>query len=255
MNRINFFRILLVLVLCFHFSFSNTRKFTSLEESIKLLRLDYQTPSLYESQILLGFMNDMATDGIDPGYDAVSPNNYPNQFYFKSNGYNLIIQGVGYFTGNQTFPLGITTNENGTVKIKVNSHEGFENTQNFYIYDNLTSSYHDIKNGIFEVYLNQGVHENRFTLTFSNTASALNSNSFISFTDFSSFLTENNILTLHTNLVPKKIEIYGINGQKVAELVSLENNIVYDVSSFSKGVYIVNVIYDNGLLSKKIILQ
>jgi hypothetical protein len=38
-----------------------------------------------------------ATDAIDYGYDATSFDNLPNDIYFSTNGWKLIIQGVGSF--------------------------------------------------------------------------------------------------------------------------------------------------------------
>ncbi|NHM02400.1 T9SS type A sorting domain-containing protein [Flavobacterium difficile] len=255
MNKINFFSFLLFSFFCFNFSYSETINAAILDESIKTVRLDYQTPNLYESQILLGFMNDMATNGFDPGYDAECPNNTPNQFYFKTNTHKLIIQGVGYYDSALTFPLGILTNQTGIIKIKVNSFEGFSSSQNFYVHDNVTNSYHDIKNGIFEIFLNSGLHENRFTLAFSNTSILLDVSTFESTTTFSTVVSESNWVTIVSPQALQKVEVYNINGKKMAELTCSQNEVSFDMNAFSKGVYVVNAYNISGVSSKKLLLH
>jgi hypothetical protein len=47
------------------------------------------------------------TDAIDYGYDATSFDNLPNDIYFSTNGWKLIIQGVGYFDKSSSYPIGI----------------------------------------------------------------------------------------------------------------------------------------------------
>jgi hypothetical protein len=43
-------------------------------------------------------MNEKATDAIDYGYDATSFDNLPNDIYFSTNGWKLIIQVGGTLT-------------------------------------------------------------------------------------------------------------------------------------------------------------
>jgi hypothetical protein len=52
-------------------------------------------------------MNEKATDAIDYGYDATSFDNLPNDIYFSTNGWKLIIQ--GYFDKSSSYPIGIKT--------------------------------------------------------------------------------------------------------------------------------------------------
>jgi hypothetical protein len=59
------------------------------------IRLGFNSHNNYHKQLLLGFMNEKATDAIDYGYDATSFDNLPN-IYFSTNGWKLI-SGVGYF--------------------------------------------------------------------------------------------------------------------------------------------------------------
>jgi hypothetical protein len=51
----------------------------------------------YHKQLLLGFMNEKATDAIDYTTCA-SFDNLPNDIYFSTNGWKLIIQGWGTLT-------------------------------------------------------------------------------------------------------------------------------------------------------------
>ena len=130
------------------------------------IRLGFNSNNNYHRQVLLGFMNENATSGMDYGYDALNLDEFPNDMYFVNGENQLVIQGVGFFDANASYPIGVKTAVEGKVSFILDALENFSPEQTVYIYDNITDTYNDIKSGLFEVNLPVGVNDSRFSLRF-----------------------------------------------------------------------------------------
>jgi len=231
------------------------------EELFMKLRLGFNSPDDYHRQILIGFMNQYATSGLDKGYDAVSIDNQPIDMYFINNNTNLNIQGDGYFNENNIYPLGIKTATAGIVKFIVDDKENFNPNQEIYIYDNVTGNYNSIKNQTFQINLPAGTIDNRFSLRFKRTDTLdvtqnemtngitithLQTTKTISIQNAT--LDSNVKSVLLFNLVGQSVMTWKINGQD-------QSNIQLPVTNLSTGAYIVKVITDKGEATKKILIK
>src|SRR3990167_2959621 len=87
------------------------------------IRLGFNSANNFHRQLLLGFMNEYATDNIDPGYDGVHLDDQPNDMYFRSQETNLIIQGVGVLNPLKRHPIGVKTDQTGFVEIVLDGVE------------------------------------------------------------------------------------------------------------------------------------
>jgi hypothetical protein len=155
---------------------NNSEDSFEVEEFMKL-RLGYTSANNYHREILLGFMNDNATASFDIGYDALSIEALTNDMYFINGDDKLNIQGEGTFDASNTYPIGIKNAIAGNVKFSLNSSENIHESQDVFIYDNVTGMYHDIKSQAFQINMPEGTFENRFFLTFLNpTALGANEN-------------------------------------------------------------------------------
>jgi hypothetical protein len=133
------------------------------------LRLGFNCVNNYHRQILMGFMNQFATSGLDLGYDAELFDDFPNDIYFLNGPSKLVIQGEGYFNPTAVYPLGVKTSESGNIEIMLDDIVNFGNSDEVYIYDAETQIYHDITNGsTFTVNLDAGIWNERFSLRFQN---------------------------------------------------------------------------------------
>jgi hypothetical protein len=92
------------------------------------VRLGFEA-SNYHRQILLGFMNELATSAIDAGYDAPHIDNQPSDMYFMNNETKLIIEADNYFNADNIYPIGVKTTAEGNVKFALDATENFENNQ------------------------------------------------------------------------------------------------------------------------------
>ncbi|MEZ7503738.1 LamG-like jellyroll fold domain-containing protein [Flavobacterium sp. Arc2] len=227
----------------------------------KRIRLGFISHNDYHKQLLLGFMNEKATDAIDYGYDATSFDNLPNDIYFSTNGWKLIIQGVGYFDTAASYPIGVKTDAAGKVKFLIDELENFDTNQAVYIYDNETDTYYNIRDKAYEVILPLGENKTRFSLRFTDKKLAVKEDEFINSNNITvSHSQNNNSLIIHnylTDNVVQKVVLYNIIGQTISTWnieSQSQQNIELPIKKISSGVYAVKLQTAKGNISKKIII-
>jgi hypothetical protein len=244
--------------------FTNNQDDETTTDSFKKIRLGLTSKDNYHRQILLGFMNQLATSAIDFGYDAVNIDNQLNDIYFINTGTKLVIQGEGNFDVNNSYPIGIKTSVTGEVKIMVDTAENFTSSDNLraFIHDNTNNQYHEITDHPYIVELPQGITDNRFTLTFKDNSAALANASFNIENGIEvAYANTKNILNIKNNVADATVEqvlLYNLLGQLVTTF-EVENqsqqNIQLPISGISSGTYIVKVKTDKGDTSRKIVFN
>jgi hypothetical protein len=231
------------------------------KDTIKKIRLGFNSHNNYHKQLLLGFLDEKASDAIDYGYDASSFDDLPNDIYFLTNEWKLIIQGVGYFDKSASYPIGVKTDASGEVQFLIDELENFGPDQSIYIHDNETDTYHEIRTADYKVVLPQGENKTRFSLRFTDKKLAIKENEIINGNDVViNFQKNSNTLEVHnssTAITIQKVILYNIIGQtistwKVANYS--QNRIQLPLKKVSAGVYIAKLQTTNGELSKKIII-
>jgi hypothetical protein len=200
-----------------------------------------------------------ATDDVDPGIDALSPGEetLPNDIYFYLDNNRYVIEGVN-FDVNKRIPIGIKASNNATFKFSVSHVINFDQNQPVYIYDGLDNSYHNIKDGNYEITLPEGIYNNRFEVTFIDQTLNINN----SIKENLQIIQNNNLSQLmisNPNLLDTNaIKLYDINGKVVfnKEKLGTQASYSFPTSGFADGVYIVNIsTKDNQSLSQKIIIK
>jgi len=146
----------------------------------------------------------------------------------------------------------------GNNVVRIASIENLASDQEIYLFDELTGVYHNLRSSEFSIILPAGEYSNRFSIRFSNpTLSVSDNNLNQSITVFYSddFV---NIKNQLPNVRVENAQVFSILGQNVLEYkLSNEDqtNIQLPVSVLSAGPYIVKVKTDNGVFSKKIIIE
>lgn len=223
------------------------------------IRLGYTSQNNYHRQVLLGFMNENATSGLDYGYDGILFDEQTNDMAFLHGTKKLMIQGDGYFNANNIYPVVVKSNAAGTVKFMIDGLENFNSEQAIYIYDNETNTYHDIRNEMFEVAIPVGENSTRFSLRFTQETLNIDDNVI---TGINITHTQNgNLLTINNeslDITVKKIALFNIIGQFIVNW-DVENdgqqNIQIPIQNLSSGTYIAKILTSNGFISKKIIVK
>jgi hypothetical protein len=229
------------------------------KDTLMRIRVGFNCPNNYHRQVLLGFMNEKATSGMDYGYDAVNIDEFPNDMYFLNGDNQLLIQGDGFFDANASFPIGVKTAVAGKVSFILDAMENFNPEQPIFIYDNLTDTYNDIRNGLFEVNLPIGENHTRFSLRFTNKTLKVEQNLLSDGIQINHIQNENSLQinnkTVDTNV--EKVTLYNILGQAVSSW-KIENqeqeNIKIPIKMVSSGVYIAKMKTSEGEISKKVIV-
>ncbi|OYU81970.1 MAG: hypothetical protein CFE23_01315 [Flavobacterium sp. BFFFF1] len=224
------------------------------------IRLGFHSHNNFYRQILIGFEEDNATEGIDPGFDAVNVFNLPNDFYFLCDNTELFIQGVGYYNTNNVYPLGVRSNSVGTITINIDATENWDPTQEVYIYDAVMNTFSNIKNGPFTANVGIGTFNDRFSLRFSTQSTLGVGNTPIVSNISVNYVTTDKTLSILNNSTSTAttVTLYNLSGQSVNTWnVSKMNqtSISLPVSNLSAGVYLVNVDTSNGAVTKKILLK
>tara|TARA_R110000868_G_scaffold52107_3_gene164863 strand:+ start:300 stop:5075 length:4776 start_codon:yes stop_codon:yes gene_type:complete len=224
------------------------------------IRLGFNIANKLHRQLLIGFMNEEATDGVDIGYDAYQIDTQSNDSYFLINDLEYTIQGVGVFDTSKKYPLGVKIDTTGTVQFMIDDIEFLPLNTTVNIHDKQTSTYYDITKDTAELKnLEKGTYNDRFELTF-ETAKTLaveknelkNSNLRI----YNNDLQKKINITKKADVIIDEVSIYNILGQrlitidKVSDLDTIE--IPFNVQ---KGVYIVKAKTNKGIISQKVLKQ
>lgn len=229
------------------------------------IRLGYNSRNNYHRQVLIGFMNDKATSGIDNGYDGLNFDDFPNDMYFLNGEKQVIIQGEGYFKAEAIYPIGVKADAEGKVKFMIDDLENFNANQAVYIYDDVTKTYHNIRTEAYEVTIPAGVNHTRFSLCFIDKTSIPE--------DFSNgnndkdnpikvmHIQNGNSLMIHNHsldLEITQVTLLNMAGVSVTSWKiedSKQKTIKLPIKKIIDGVYIVKMQTTNGDYFKKILIR
>ncbi|WP_426063035.1 LamG-like jellyroll fold domain-containing protein [Flavobacterium sp. DSP2-3-1] len=244
----------------------NSKKLTenesdpTINDTFKRIRLGFDSNNNYHRQVLLAFMDDKATSGIDDGYDGYINDDFPNDMYLLNREEQLVIEGEGFFDANASYPIGVKTDTVGKVKFMIDSSENFDKEQAFYIYDDMTGLYHNIRNEAFETNLTKGENKTRFSLRFTDKTLRIADNT-INNNDITAYLKNSNTLLINNNILDamvKEVSLFNTIGQSITSW-KIENqeqhNIQLPIKKISAGVYIAKIQTTKGNFSKKIIIH
>lgn len=221
------------------------------------IRLGFNTVNKFHRELLIGFMNEYATDGVDVGYDAYQIDTQDNDSYFLINNLEYTIQGVGSFDTSKTYPLGVVVDTPGAVQFMIDAVEFLPSNTNISIHDKETSTYYDITNGTAEIDLVAGSYNNRFELTF-ETAKTLaveknelkNSNLLI----YNNDLEKKINITKKADVIIDEVSIYNILGQKLIGVDNLSGLDTIEIPfNVQRGTYIVKINTNKGMISQKVL--
>ncbi|WP_343021953.1 LamG-like jellyroll fold domain-containing protein [Flavobacterium sp. PL12] len=242
-------------------SFNNNSNDFIQKDSYKKIRLGFNVYSkTFHRQVLLAFMDQNATSEINDGYDAYSIDDTKSDMYLLNGENELAIQGEGYFDENVLFPIGVRLETAGKVSFGIDDLENFDANQSFYIHDAKTDSYHSIKEGVYEVELEEGIINNRFSLRFKD--KTLGVNSLIYEKQIAIHYSQlNKVLYIYNNTkdnIVKTAALYDIQGKEMKNWNVEEKgqtNFKLQVNTMSSGVYIVKLKTTKGNVSKKIMIR
>ncbi|MCG9791772.1 LamG-like jellyroll fold domain-containing protein [Flavobacterium algicola] len=248
-------------------NFDNNSNDVKYNDNEVKIHLGFNGSNMEHRQLLIGFMNEAATDGFENGYDGVQIDTKVDDAYFLIENSKFSIQGVGAFDVEKSYPIGVNVQTEGDVHFMIDHSEFLPASQKVYIHDKDLGLYHDITDVSVAVALPVGIYANRFELSF-KTNSIIDSGAVLGTPNNNDAKLESSIVVSNNNqkkaitiakyndIEITKVIIYNILGQQVLNAVISTNNDSFEIPfTGPQGVYVVKVQTDKGIYNSKIIIQ
>lgn len=196
--------------------------------------------------------------GYLPTEDAVTIAGRKYNFYTQSTTEDLIIDVQDAFETSKVIPLGITniTGQNQQFTISIPKKGGVFDSQEVYLFDSVTQTYHNLSIGNFTFTTNEAIIENRFSLVFSQNNSTLAQRNTIENLTISVL---NDTLTITSaNKKITKVQVFDIytpntSGLKIAERTKVNTKeVVIPVANQFKILNVIIELEDGTIIRKKI---
>lgn len=209
------------------------------------------------NQMLLGYIEG-ATNDFDSLFDGKTMAVGNSVSIYTMNGEDdLAIQGKSLpFSETDSIPIGYSTTLNGELSIDLDDFDGVFTTQNVYLLDKTTNTFHDLKNSPYTFVTTSGNFEERFELRFINEALSIIIPT-ITDNDIKIIAKNHQLEVLSPAMAISKIEVYDILGKLLFTKNDLNTNLFQTNSlQLSSQVLLVKVTLDNGQrVTKKTVLD
>jgi len=191
--------------------------------------------------------------------DGKSISDLSDDVYFLADNHKLVIKSLAY-NEDARIPLVFkASSQTSTYSITINELTHVDDAINVYIYDGENNTYSDIKDGTFDISLEEGLYDNRFEVTFKNEETLSNEEVMIS--DFVVFQDNDNAqLTIKNpnSFDVNSVSLFDVSGKQVFNAKNLENQDSYHFSTenMSDGIYVTVISLGNSdTVSKKLIIK
>ncbi|MBU2526745.1 MAG: T9SS type A sorting domain-containing protein [Bacteroidetes bacterium] len=230
-----------------HFNDNQEDSFSS-SQAPPSIRYEYTTPDGFKRQLLLGFLDGLATDDYDKGFDARNLDQQLNDMYFVQNENKLSIQGVGALNLQKTYPLGITANTTGTASLKILQTNNIPTDVPIYFFDKQTQERVNLREQPLNIEISTvGEIRDRFEIQF--TDSTLSAEDFEEVSESIKLFFEPESLKLKianntSDFEITDVQIFDLLGRRIHESNSFspsQNNIELFLPNVSSGIYLVKM--------------
>ncbi|MBP2282906.1 hypothetical protein H4V97_001224 [Flavobacterium sp. CG_23.5] len=223
------------------------------------IRLGFDSSKGAHRQLLVG-ADPNSTNQFDIGYDAPMFDLDGDDMFWEISNSQYVIQGVPNFDDIQIIPLGVIIATEGKISVKIDALENVSSDIEIYLYDNLTGTYHNIRENSFTIALAVGDYSNRFSLRFTNKSLKVDDKALTG--GIMAYYTNNNkILNIKNNFIDATINtvyLFNILGQSITNwnvADQKQNNIQIPIKNMPAGVYIVKIKTTKGVFNKKILIK
>ncbi len=223
--------------------------------NLKKLKISLQGNNVY-NETLIAFRKE-ASDEFDNAYDAIKMTRSTNvSLYSIVENKKLAIQSLSDFDNNMIISLGYNILESGNYYFKILNKENFSETTSVYIEDLLTNNVDKLsKNSIYEFYSKSGIYDNRFKIHFINDKTINDAKYMTNSKNIYSYGSNLFIKSNDGNLIQGKLLIYNIIGNLLDEHKINNSKKLIDLSKFNTKFFIVKLIENNNVISKKVIIN
>ena len=214
------------------------------------------------SDVAVIYFDDMATSLFDKNLDALKMMNtdtrVPNLYAISQDSRKLSINGIPFLTDSLTrIPLGIKISKRGIINFHTEDLTNLSINTHVYFEDAANQTCQDVKNNPdYRVALNAGTYENRFSIIFA--LEGLTAPPPIVYADKFTLIPAGGVWMINieqTDNIRGILQLVNIQGQVLYRKEVFGNESVELKNPPSSGVYIISLISENKIYSKKIVMQ
>ncbi|WP_299064448.1 T9SS type A sorting domain-containing protein [uncultured Polaribacter sp.] len=192
------------------------------------------------------------------GYDAEMFDSLNNDMFWDLNDNSrYVITGIPYLENQLDLAIGIVLDQQREITIKLVGSENYNN--GIYLKDNLTGNLTNLKNNEQKITLEKGNYLKRFSIVLLKEENALNIDDEVLKNDVNFYYNsvQKELIVNSNNLDVQKIEVYNLLGKKIIEKQHTlkEKSFSYNLNNLLPNIYIVKLITDNFVVSKKILVD
>lgn len=223
------------------------------------VKINFIGPKGFFRQIGAGFPQ-TATPAFDNGWDALLIDKMPDDFYWKANDDDLVIQAQSPLTAETVLPIEVQIQNPGTVQIGLESAENLPENMDILlsVTENGQTTYHDLSEDFYEGTIDIGLFPDKFSLVFREQETLSLEDEILPGKGFRVYFEATSKVLRIDNPNKEFIEsvmVYNMLGQ-VAFKAEVQNNSDAALSPDLKaGVYIIKVNQPTAKVVKKIIIN
>jgi hypothetical protein len=231
--------------------FKNNNTNTVIEKN--RIWLDLVTENQQSVRTLVGYLTG-ATTAKDRLFDSVTKVSNITSIYTMVGDQPLTIQGRPTpFDAADQVAVGVNFETAGTYSIAIGALDGLfeDGAQAIYLEDTYTQTLHNLRQSPYTFTSESGNYSNRFVLRYNSTTLGNTPKSTVSV----QAVLHHNTISVDASDTISKIEVYTITGQLVQSYQPTSSSSHFEESfSYSNGVYIANIQFENGkIISQKLL--
>ena len=222
-------------------------------ETLNRYWLKLISPQNIGNTILVAY-NDFATNDYDEDYDAALLSVGNDSFYSSVGAHKMQIQSrANPFSITDVVDLGIKCSVGGNYIIAIDGTDGVfgaTSSQAIYLKDNNTNVVTNLQEGYYTFSASVGEDNTRFKIIYENSVLGTTDSAK---DDLLIYKNNSDLVIQNANAIDK-VEIYDASGKLVYANQFKSKSVRLNTSAYSKGFYIVKVVQQSGIKTKKIIL-
>ena len=209
---------------------------------------------------LLAVFKEGLTDDYDNGYDSSLYDIQKNDAYWLTNETDkYVITGRDEFSVDKELAIEVSMEKQAVVSFEV--LEKYDIEEKVYLHDKVNDIYYGLNGNKISLLLEEGVHTNRFYLTFKEDTT-LDIEDEIALTDkllvYVNNKAEQLVISSNSSLEILKMKIFDVFGNQRYSMVDFEagtTNFNIDIQNLKPGVYIIQLDTSTGVISKKVLIK
>lgn len=209
---------------------------------------------------LLAVFKEGLTDGYDNGYDSSLYDIQKNDAYWLTNETDkYVITGRDQFSVDKELAIELSMEQQALVSFEV--LEKYDIEEKVYLHDKVNDIYYGLNGNKISLLLDEGVHTNRFYLTFKEDVT-LDIEDKILLKDkllvFANNQEQQLVVRSNSSLKIMQLTIFDIQGNEYNTITNFSNGeseFNFDIENLNPGVYVVRLDTNAGVITKKVLIN